>query len=333
MKKNRQTEETFGSYDDRGHWKPPYPCSFSPLFSRGFSLKKLLKFLFGWGGYLYPRHVFYTLLAVGTFFLLKKDIESFEYFSFGFIGLMLLRNLIMVVIIYGGYNLLLYRFRVEGNKKKYHPDWLQNDSKKFIFGKQLYDNMFRACVVGVTTWTAYEIAYIWMYSKGLLPFAGLRSNPVWFFAFFLIIPLIRETHFYIVHKILHTQWMMKHIHKVHHMNPNPGPWSGLAMHPIEMILYFSVLAVHLIIPSHPIHFFYNAQLTALTPAQGHSGFEGPLLKGWLPVGDYFHYLHHKYVACNFGGPTIPWDKWFGIFYDGEGKFVIKKVKLINRSKK
>ncbi|RKX89234.1 MAG: hypothetical protein DRP70_04425 [Spirochaetes bacterium] len=42
-----------------------------------------------------------------------------------------------------------------------------------------------------------------------------------------------------------------------------------------------------------------------------------------PVGNYFHYLHHRYVSCNFGRGTIPWDKWLGLFYDGEGVYKAK----------
>jgi hypothetical protein len=43
-------------------------------------------------------------------------------------------------------------------------------------------------------------------------------------------------------------------------NDNPGPWSGLAMHPIEHVIYFSVVLIHFIVPSHPLHFFFNAQV-------------------------------------------------------------------------
>ena len=48
------------------------------------------------------------------------------------------------------------------------------------------------------------------------------------------------------------------------------------MHPIEHLLYFSVVLIHWVVPSHPLHFLFNAQHTALTPAPGHTGFEGKL---------------------------------------------------------
>lgn len=316
---------TYGRVDEKGHWRPPYASEFSPIFSGG-SLKAILKFFFGWGGYLWPRTLTYVLLAFGTFKLLENDINTFNGLgglTWTFALTMLLRNMILIWFVFGGYHLLLYILKVEGDNKKYHPEGQIKGSKRFMFNNQVYDNVFRSCISGVPIWTAYEILYIVLVSRGFIPYLTFESNPVWFVAQFLLIPIWRETHFYIAHKILHMGWMMRKIHRVHHMNPNPGPWSGMAMHPVEHVLYFSVVLIHFVVPSHPMHFFFNSQHTALTPAAGHTGFEGPLLGGLLPNSDYFHYLHHKHVACNFGGATIPWDKWFGIYYNGEGKSVNK----------
>lgn len=91
------------------------------------------------------------------------------------------------------------------------------------------------------------------------------------------------------------------------------------MHPIEHIMYFSVVIPHALVPGHPIHLFFNAQHTALTPSAGHHGFHGPCdaLPGPLNcTGSYFHYLHHRYFECNYGEATIPLDRWFGTFRDG-----------------
>jgi sterol desaturase/sphingolipid hydroxylase (fatty acid hydroxylase superfamily) len=92
------------------------------------------------------------------------------------------------------------------------------------------------------------------------------------------------------------------------------------MHPVEHLLYLSVVAIHFLVPSHPLHFFFNSQLTALTPAFGHVGFEGPLFHGRVATGSYFHYLHHRFVSCNYGEATVPLDLWFGSFFNGEGAY-------------
>ena len=38
-------------------------------------------------------------------------------------------------------------------------------------------------------------------------------------------------------------------------------------------------------------------------------------KHTLP-GNFFHYLHHRYFECNYGGPAAPLDRWLGTFHDG-----------------
>src|SRR5208337_2076792 len=200
------------------------------------------------------------------------------------------------------------------------PQWQAKKTKKFLFNDQVFDNVFRTCVPGCTVWTAYEALYIWGAANRWWPYLNPAEHPVWFGALFLLTPLWRETHFYCIHKLIHWRPLMNAIHHVHHMNPNPGPWSGLAMHPVEHLLYFSVVAIHFVVPSHPLHFFFNSQPTGLSPAFGHSGFEGPLFNGKWVTGSYFHYLHHRFVSCNFGESTVPLDKWFGRFFDGMGLY-------------
>ena len=99
-----------------------------------------------------------------------------------------------------------------------------------------------------------------------------------------------------------------------------GPWSGLAMLPVEHLLYFSAIALHCVVISHPVHAIFNIQATALAPALAHAGFDKYLFAGKtaLPLGQrYFHFLHHKYFECNYGGDhAVPMDKWFGSFHDG-----------------
>jgi sterol desaturase/sphingolipid hydroxylase (fatty acid hydroxylase superfamily) len=310
----------FGIRDEKGHWRPPYPCRYAPLFAWPPRPLKLLRWLFGWPGYLWPINTFFIGLALLTWFVFQPSLAQAVQLRFGWIALMFLRNMILLWIIAGSLHLTLYTLKLHGSYRKYHPQWQAKHAKKFLFNDQVFDNAFRSCVSGVPFWTAYEVLYVWGAANHWWPYISPSSNPVWFVGLFLLIPLWRETHFYFIHKLIHWRPLMNTVHRVHHMNPNPGPWTGLAMHPVEHLLYFSVVAIHVVVPSHPLHFFFNAQLTALTPAMGHHGFEGPLFKGTLVTGSYFHYLHHRFVSCNFGEATVPWDKWLGRFYDGEGTY-------------
>ena len=320
MKEESRRNTDYGTFDKKGYWSPPYPCTFSPLFDRPVNAKAILKYLFGWGGYLWPRNVFYVGLAILTWYVLQPGMQTTTRLGVGWMGLMLLRNIALLWIITSFQHLLLYTFKVQGTERKYNPNWLDRGKRKFLFNDQLLDNMFWSTVSGGLVWTAYEVFYIWAVSNGRIPFLRWAENPVWFVLFFLIIPFYRESHFYFIHRLIHWKPLLRTVHKLHHKNPNPGPWSGMAMHPVEHILYLSVVLIHFVVPSHPIHFFFDSQLTALTPSGGHDGFEGPLLHGVYPVGDYFHYLHHRFVSCNFGTATVPWDRWLGKYYNGQGAY-------------
>jgi sterol desaturase/sphingolipid hydroxylase (fatty acid hydroxylase superfamily) len=99
---------------------------------------------------------------------------------------------------------------------------------------------------------------------------------------------------------------------------NPGPWSGLSMHPVEHLLYFSGVLLHWIIPSHPIHVIFHLQHRAFAPAVGHNGFDRVRLPNgaWLDAEHYIHYLHHKHFEVNYGDGLVPFDRIFGTFHEG-----------------
>ncbi len=320
MKRTKNVDWDEESRDAKGEWHPESACRFAPLFTWPLQLSRLLKWLFGWPGFLWPYNTFHLAVAVLTWAWLQPDVGTCATLEPGWIGLMLLRNALMILIIYGGHHLVLYRWKLHGKRRKYRSQWQETNSNRFLFANQVFDNVFRSLVLGSLFWTGYEVLYMWALANGKIPYVAASQNPVWFVALFLIIPLWREVHFYVIHRAIHWRPLFRRVHRIHHLNYNPGPWAGLAMHWVELLLYFSVVLIHWLLPSHPIHFFFNAQLTALTPAYGHHGFDGPLFEGKVPTGSYFHYLHHRHVNCNFGEATVPLDKWLGTFYDGGGEY-------------
>ena len=94
------------------------------------------------------------------------------------------------------------------------------------------------------------------------------------------------------------------------------------MHPIEHVIYFSGVLLYWIIPIHPLHGLLYMQYVALAPAHSHVGFDKMIVGKKLQIpntGDYFHYLHHRYFECNYGGGAVPLDKWFGTFHDSSSE--------------
>ena len=144
------------------------------------------------------------------------------------------------------------------------------------------------------------------------------SSPVWFVAVFFLVPMIHEVGFYFCHRLLHFSPLYEIAHKLHHRNINPGPWSGLSMHPVEHLVYFSTVLLFFIIPGHPVHMINLASRLGVSPAQGHTGFDRVVLgeKASFEANYYAHYLHHKYFEVNYADGMVPLDRWFGSFHDG-----------------
>lgn len=152
------------------------------------------------------------------------------------------------------------------------------------------------------------------------------------FLLMVAVPFLRIFHFYWVHRLTHWRPLYRVSHYLHHKNVNIGPWSGLSMHPIEHLLYFSGVLLHWAIPSHPVHAIFHLVHAGVSPALGHSGFHKLVAKGerGLMADNYFHYLHHRYFTVNYGTEAVPLDKWFGSFHDGSPE--AHKAMLARRSK-
>ncbi|HET7717886.1 MAG TPA: sterol desaturase family protein [Bauldia sp.] len=303
--------------DRRGDWRPPRIKS-PPLFHLPFRPLAVLKWIFGWQGYLLPWNVTYAVVAILTWVFLTPTLPAMRTFEFWWVGVIFARNMALIFLVVGAWHLRLYVQQAQGTRFKYTNRWLARDNPTFLFKNQVLDNMFWTVVSAVPVWTAYEVLTLWMMANRYIPTITFDSNPVWFVLLMFLIPLFREVHFYLIHRLIHWPPLYRSVHSLHHKNANPGPWSGLAMHPVEHILYFSGVLIHWILPSHPIHVIFHLQHLAFAPAQGHSGFERVEItdKFGVKTGDYFHYLHHKHFECNYGNELMPIDEWFGTFHDG-----------------
>ncbi|MCY4412764.1 MAG: sterol desaturase family protein [Caldilineaceae bacterium] len=304
--------------DARGNWQPEGAKLPNPIFAWPPKPMEVAKWLYN---YLFPWNFIYMLIAVLTVVYLQPEMARMKTFSADWILFIFARNLIMLTVIVSAWHLWLWARKSQGFQFKYTPDWMAKGKKQFLAGNQLFDNIFWSCVSGGTIWTAYEVVTLWMYANEYIPYLDPRAHPVYFVLMLCAIQMWRLFHFYWTHRILHWPPLYKAGHYLHHRNINVGPWSGLSMHPIEHILYFSCAAIHWIIPSHPIHVVMNLQHAALTPAQGHAGFEAVVINGKynLAGASYFHQLHHRYFECNYGEPDMPFDHWFGTSHDGSAE--------------
>jgi sterol desaturase/sphingolipid hydroxylase (fatty acid hydroxylase superfamily) len=308
-----------GMRDKFGDWRPSELIETPPIFVWPPKPMRFLKWFFGFPGYLWPWNFVYAAIAVLTWMFLTPDFDRMKTLEAGWIAVVFFRNSALLFVVVGLWHLRLYMQKAQGTEYKYSNRWLATDNPYFMFRSQLLENVFWTYVSAVPIWTAYEVVTLWGQANGWLPYVDLQANPLYCAALFLLIPFMSEVHFYLIHRLIHWPPLYRAVHHIHHKNVNPGPWSGLSMHPLEHVIYFSSVLIHWIIPSHPLHVIFNLQYHSITPAQGHLGFNQVVLKDGsaIETGDYYHYLHHKYFEVNYANDgKVPLDKWFGTFHDG-----------------
>ena len=305
-----------GSSRDWNH-HPDLPIPVSPLFAWPPRPREALQWLAA-SWLALSMMLLEFLLAVIVYAVFLPDMATMQTVSAGWILQIWVRNLILLFLVAHSLHLYFHGFKTQGMILKFDRRQLARDNGIFTFRSQLLDNMFWSLASGVTVWTLYEAFYFWAAANGFVPLVGFSDNPLWFVIWILLVPIWSSLYFYWIHRFLHWPPLYRIAHSLHHRNINVGPWSGISMHPIEHLIYFMSFGIHLIVPSHPIHFLFHAFINGLNPSASHSGFDGLVVRDrkQVELGDFFHQLHHRYFECNYGTSEMPWDVWFGSFHDG-----------------
>ncbi|MBT8079270.1 MAG: sterol desaturase family protein [Gammaproteobacteria bacterium] len=267
--------------------------------------------------FLYPSGLFFIGLAVFAWHYLTPDISRMATVEPGWVALLWLRNAGLLLLVAGGLHWRLHMRRAQGKKYKFDKRWLAKNSRRFLFRDQVKDNMFWSVVSGVTIWTAYEAATVWAYASGTVASTRWSEAPVYLGAMLIATFFWSALHFEIAHRPLHWRPVYRLCHALHHKNVNTGPWSGISMHPLEHLLYFTVFLLWWIVPADPIVITLTGFFQGLSPAVSHCGFQKVRFgRLWLAAGTHFHTLHHQLFDVNFGHVSTPTDKLFGTWFDG-----------------
>ncbi|KAH8080458.1 C-4 methylsterol oxidase [Aureococcus anophagefferens] len=209
---------------------------------------------------------------------------------------------------------MLYRTKDQGGaSRKYEPDsWP-------TAGNMAHNLWYWS--LGVAQWTFWECAMcrIWepaartsRRTRRFSEITLLLKNA----AVLLLVPVWRDFHFYVAHRFLHVRACYKYVHGLHHRNADPEPFSGMCMHPVEHLYYFSnaFFPTLLVDGLSPLVFLWVFVHLSIAPGAGHSGFEDHF------QADQYHYLHHRKFECNYGSPSSAFlDQFFGTFREKLGK--------------
>jgi sterol desaturase/sphingolipid hydroxylase (fatty acid hydroxylase superfamily) len=210
-------------------------------------------------------------------------------------------------------------------KKKFHP--------KTPGPEQMNrDRIFTT--LGFTQSSVWECVMLHAWASNstwLVPYyADFWQYPAWSIFQVLIIGYWRDFHFFWIHRFMHPwktkvvpdvgKFMYNNVHSLHHKSYITAPWSGLAMHPVEHLFYYSCTLLTMVWSLHPFHFWMNKIHADISPLSGHDGHDMPA------GGSYFHHIHHAKYEYNYGTPMVPMDKLFGTYADGSQW---KKEELVN----
>ncbi len=265
--------------------------------------------------YLWPQSLLWIGIAALMYHLFTPRLARFASLGAADVAVLWVRNTAMMLVIIGGQHWWLHIRRAQGTEFKYEERWLAKGRKSFFFNDQTKDNMFWTLVSGGGIAALYEAIMFRLYAGGAIP----QLSSVWAIALMTFAVFwIEGVHFYVNHRLLHLDPIYGWAHALHHRNVNTGPWSGISMHPLEHLAYFSLPFVFLVVPGSPFIVSFCCVYLMVSPSPSHSGFDRFKITGDVNFhgGDYFHNLHHRYFEVNYGMLLLPLDKWFGTFHDG-----------------
>ena len=334
---NTDTRDSGQLSSDTKGFEPDLPITVSPILDWP---PRPLGTLRNIATMMLPQGMLWVAMSALAWNYFTPSMERMASLSPGWMAQIYARNVIMFTSVAGTLHVLLYIRRVQQQRYKYNRQWLSTTNRAFLWNNQTRDNMFWCLVSGCTVWTVFESLSMWAYANDWIPQVEWSSAWPYLSALAVLTSLWSVIHFYFIHRVLHMNWMYRHVHSLHHHNVNTGPWSGLSMHPVEHMMYLSMFLLWWVVPAHPYIVILTLLSNSVATAMSHSGFErfelgkrgGPTMAG----GDYFHHLHHRYFECNYGNRPVPLDKLFGTFHDGTPEAHARmreriKAKRINRS--
>ncbi|CAJ1923731.1 unnamed protein product [Cylindrotheca closterium] len=268
-----------------------------------------------WGFLLTGKYIIYSInlvwliMAIGVYLVFPYDYEVSKHWDAAFgewIAVRALLNVSLVLMYYGYWHMGLYWFGWS------HRPFNPNQAEAYRWSKLIHNIWYST--LGAIQWTFWEAMMLNCYATGRMPYVsdqelldfpmrGMLHVVGWTIA----VPLYREVQFYFAHRLIHIRALYTYVHSVHHRNTDIEPFSGLCMHPVEHLYYFTSMAPSLYFCTTPFAFVWNGIHLIIAPGASHSGYEDHI------DSDQHHYLHHRYFECNYGTTSFPLDSLFGTF--------------------
>ncbi|CAD5166590.1 unnamed protein product [Musa acuminata subsp. burmannicoides] len=179
------------------------------------------------------------------------------------------------------------------------------------------------CIVRLILYHVCVNLPVMLVSYPIFRWMGLRSSqplPHWSVVLSQIIFyfILEDFVFYWGHRLLHTKWLYKHVHSVHHEYATPFGLTSEYAHPAEILfLGFATVVGPALTGPHLFTLWLWVILRVLETVDAHSGYDFPWSpSNFLPLygGAHFHDYHHRVLytkSGNYSSTFVYMDWLFG----------------------
>lgn len=163
----------------------------------------------------------------------------------------------------------------------------------------------------ITIFAGYGTLTVWAERVGAVAIIWAPS-PGRILLGLVVLTLWNELHFYGCHRLLHTRWLYRTVHVVHHRSVVPTPFSTYSFHPVEAAMLSSVMILLLLVwPLDIVTIVVFPLVSLIANSIGHMNYAVFPAKhsGELLAACQRHTAHHTRVTGNYGF-YLPWlDRW------------------------
>ncbi len=225
----------------------------------------------------------------------------FEY-SYLYIFIFVIAYFVILYFIGGA---LFKRFCIYLEYKNLIQRIVQKDASKKQVKKEILYSIQSIFIFGLTTLPIIYLARI-----GIIEFKEDTLFNI--FIGLVILNVWNEIHFFVIHKMMHLPFLMKHVHKVHHSAFIPTVYSVFNFHWFEALLLSTLpLSIVPFVPISPLAVFLYPTCSILINFSGHCNYRFGTGEGasWKLLSSN-HNNHHYKAKQNFGFAINLLDKIF-----------------------
>ena len=135
-------------------YQPSVPIRKPPLYAWPPRPLKAVRWLLF--GLYFPWGFLFIGLGIVSWNFLTPSSETMETLNLWWMGVIWLRNALLLSAVAGVLHWWLYIRRAQGQDFKFTDRWLAASSRKFLWKNQVRDNIFWCLVSGVTFWSLFE---------------------------------------------------------------------------------------------------------------------------------------------------------------------------------